>query len=94
MWFGLYNIFTKFAKYIMHLLIIIIRIFVIVYFDDITVYSDNLKNYVQHNTKVLKIIKKKELTLKITKYKFYQKKIELLGERISEFFKQILEEKL
>ena len=55
----------------MHLLITIIRIFVTVYFNNIIVYSDNLKNYIQHNTKVLKIIKKKELTFKITKYKFY-----------------------
>ena len=78
----------------MHLLIIIIRIFITVYFDNITVYSNNLKNYIQHNTKILKIIKKERLILKITKYKFYQKKIKLLEEKILEFFKQMFEEKL
>ena len=45
----------------MHLLITIIKIFVTVYFDDIIIYSDNLKNYIQHNTKILKIIKKKRI---------------------------------
>ena len=52
-WFGLYNIFAEFIRYIIHLLIAIIKIFIIIYFDNITVYSDDLKNYIQHNTKVV-----------------------------------------
>ena len=62
----------------MHLLIAIIRIFVTVYFDNITVYSDNLKNYIQHNIKILKIIKKKDWFLKLRNANSIKRKLNYL----------------
>jgi hypothetical protein len=52
---------------------------VVVYMDDILVFTDNLKHHRQIVCKVLKILRQNDLYLKATKCAFKQTKIEFLG---------------
>ena len=56
--------------------------FVVVYLDDIFIYSNTLKEHVEHLRKALKILKHNELYVKKEKYSFAKKEVSFLGHRI------------
>ena len=58
--------------------------FVMVYLDDVLIFSKILKEYVEHVTKVLEKLEEKELLVKLSKYEFHKLKITFLGFVISE----------
>ena len=53
-------------------------IFVVVYLDNILVFSKNFKEHIQHVRIVLEYLEKAELRLKLEKCKFYIIKLEFL----------------
>ncbi|KAH9263106.1 hypothetical protein BASA83_013571 [Batrachochytrium salamandrivorans] len=57
--------------------------FVLVYLDDIVVYSDNLEDHKKHVRQVLQILKDNNLFCKAEKCHFYQTEIKYLGYIIS-----------
>jgi hypothetical protein len=57
--------------------------FVIVFLDDILVYSKSKEEYEQHLRMVLQVLREHRLYAKISKCIFYQKKIHYLGHIIS-----------
>ena len=58
-------------------------IFIIAYIDDILVYSENKKDYVEYVKVVLKVLKTVYLRLKLKKYKFNKIELKFLGIIIS-----------
>jgi hypothetical protein len=94
MWFGLQNAPAEFARYMQDVLSEFVERFVAVYFDDITVYSDDEQSHIQHVTQVLERIEERRIKLKIQKCEFHKHEIELLGERISGKERTMLEDKV
>lgn len=56
-----------------------LRKFVVVFFDDIMVYSPSLKLHLKHLEQVLMILRNNQLYAKLSKYYFAQNKIDYLG---------------
>ena len=56
---------------------------VVVYLDDILIYSDNLEEHWQHVKEVLKRLRKHKLYASPSKCSFHRNKIEFLGYIIS-----------
>jgi hypothetical protein len=54
-------------------------IFVIVYLDDVLVYSMSMEEHVKHVRLVLKKLKEHSLLLKLEKCDFHQSQVEFLG---------------
>jgi len=79
--FGLRNAVIEFCK-IMHALLGHLP-FVIVYVDDITIFSKTLNEHLEHIKVVLDILKKNDLKLNKQKCKFFQREIKCLGYIIS-----------
>jgi len=52
--------------------------FVIAYLDDIMIYSNILKEHVNHVFKVLECLNKKDLRLKLKKCEFHQEEVDFL----------------
>jgi hypothetical protein len=57
--------------------------FVIVFLDEILVYSNSKEDHEQHMRMVLKVLREHQLYAKLSKCSFYQKKIHYLGHIIS-----------
>ena len=57
----------------------LLDIYVVIYLDDILVYSDNLENHKTHVKEVLKRLQDNRLYVSPTKCAFHQDKIEFLG---------------
>jgi hypothetical protein len=57
--------------------------FVLIYIDDIVLYSDSEEEHVEHLRKVFECLSKHNLQLKMTKCSFMQPSVDLLGFRIS-----------
>ncbi len=53
--------------------------FVIVYIDDILIYSPNLAEHQQHVTQVLQSLRQHHLYLKLEKCEFHQSTVQFLG---------------
>ena len=53
--------------------------FVIIYLNDILVYSFILKQYVKHVNKILKRLNKRNLRIELKKYVFHREKIDFLN---------------
>ncbi|GKB55271.1 putative reverse transcriptase domain-containing protein, partial [Tanacetum coccineum] len=53
--------------------------FMIVFIDDILIYSKNKKEHEEHLKEILELLKKEELYAKFTKYEFWLPKVQFLG---------------
>ncbi len=69
--FELTNVLTMCQKIINDALQQYLNRFVIIYLDDIIIYSNILKKYVDYVFKVLKCLNKRNLHLKLKKCEFY-----------------------
>ncbi|RVW53882.1 Retrovirus-related Pol polyprotein from transposon 17.6 [Vitis vinifera] len=58
--------------------------FVVVYLDDIVIYSNTLKEHVEHLRKVFKILRQNELYVKKEKCSFAKEEVSFLGHRIKD----------
>ncbi|RVW71430.1 Retrovirus-related Pol polyprotein from transposon 17.6 [Vitis vinifera] len=56
--------------------------FMVVYLDDIVIYSNTLKEHVEHLRKVFKILRQNELYMKNEKCSFAREEVSFLGHRI------------
>src|SRR6266542_566511 len=82
MLFGLTNasaIFQRLMNYVLH---DYLNDFVVVYLDDILVYSDTFKEHLAHLRKVFIKLREANLVIKLKKCKFGQKKIKFLEHTI------------
>ncbi len=77
--FGLKNILTLFQRMINHILQKYLDDFVIVYLNNIIIYSKTFEEHVKHITKVLEKLKEANLMIKLRKCKFFEADILFLG---------------
>src|SRR5205809_7895005 len=76
--FELTNTSAIFQKLINHVLYDHLNEFVIVYLNNILIYSENKKNHKKHIKKILKKLQEKNLYLKSEKCKFHKQQVEYL----------------
>jgi len=81
--FGLTNTPAVFQRFIFSVLEKYLDIFVIVYLDDILVFSKTMEKYIQYNKKVLQKLREAKVILKLKKYKFHVQETDFLGYVIS-----------
>jgi hypothetical protein len=92
--FGLTNAPSTFMRLMNHVLRAFIGRFVVVYFDDIPIYSKNIDDHVVHLKSVLDVLMKKRLFANLKKCTFYTDKLVFLGFVVSAQGIQVDEEKV
>ena len=79
MHFGLTNASTAFQWFINNIFSDFLDVCVVIYLDDILIYSNNMSEHYQHMKKVLKYLRKAGLYAKVEKCKFHSESVEYLG---------------
>ena len=79
MFFGLANILAIFQAYINTMLIGLLNYFIVIYLDNILIYSRNKNKYYNYICQILTRLYKNNLFYKLSKYKFNIKEVEFLG---------------
>ena len=82
--FGLTNASTTFMDLMNHVFRPYVDQFVVVFIDDILVYSNDWKDHDTHLRVVLETLKKKQLYEKLSKCEFWLREVSFLGHIISE----------
>ena len=77
--FGLMNAPATFSRLTNHVLEPYLNKFVLVYLDDICIYSSSLDEHLEHLTLVLELLRKHKLQIKLSKCTWAQKETEYLG---------------
>ncbi|CAI7755711.1 unnamed protein product [Closterium sp. NIES-53] len=83
MLFGLCNAPATFQAEMNHILRLLLDECVVVYLDDILIYSKNMKEHVEHLRKVFEILREKKFYMKLSKSDFALKKVQFLGHMVS-----------
>ncbi|KAH9688170.1 Endonuclease [Citrus sinensis] len=81
--FGLTNAPATFCTLMNKVLQPFLDRFVVVYLDDIVVYSTTLEDHARHLRQVLQVLRDNELFLKLEKCSFAQQEVEFLGHKIA-----------
>jgi hypothetical protein len=84
MLFGLTNAPATFQSYIHKTMQGLLNNFIIVYLDDILIFSKNEKEHVKHVKQVLAWLQAANLFAKLLKYEFHQKELKFLSYLINE----------
>jgi Reverse transcriptase (RNA-dependent DNA polymerase) len=77
--FGLTNVLIIYQALINNILREYLDDFIVVYLDDILIYSKNEKEHTGHVIKILKILERTGLKINGEKLIFYQTEVEFLG---------------
>lgn len=83
MQFGVLNDLTIFMDYMNQIFCSCLDKFVVVFIDDILIYSKNKEEHVEHLWMALEILRKHQLNGKLSKCEFWLKKVQVLGHVIS-----------
>jgi hypothetical protein len=83
--FGLTNALATFMGMMNHLLHPFLDKFVIVYLDDIMIYSKSLEEHKKHLAAVLQVLRENKLFAKMSKCEFMSTQLTFLGHTVSEY---------
>ena len=81
--FGLSNAPSTFQAIMNAIFQLYLRKFILVFFDDILIYSPTWKMHLHHVTQTLEILKQQQFFLKVSKCAFGKQEMEYLGHIVS-----------
>ena len=77
--FGLTNASTAFQQFMNNIFSDLLDVYIMIYLDDILIYSNNMSKHHWHMKEVLKHLRKAGLYAKAEKCEFYSESVEYLG---------------